>query len=243
MIKLENIKNKIFCAEASKLLRLLPDKCIDLALIDPPYGIDYTGQLKRKLGGKGFSMSKYSWIDRGGSDKTWDKERVAPELIHEVIRVSKNQIIWGGNYYADILKPSQCYYVWNKEQRNFSLADGELAWTSFDKATRIFDYSRSRYKVDEPNKIHDTQKPIKLFKWCLQKSKIRPGQTVIDVFCGSGTTAVACYDLGVNFICCDNDPGMVNKAQARYVEHTRQIRLIKPEKIAIQTTLLEAENV
>lgn len=242
MIKIENIKNKIFCAEASKILALLPDKCIDLALIDPPYGIDYTGQLKRKLGGKGLSKSKYSWKDHGGSKKNWDKDRINPDIIREVIRVSKNQIIWGGNYYADILKPSQGYLVWNKCQRKFSMADGELAWTSYDKALRIFDYSRSQYKADEPKKIHDTQKPIKLFEWCIDKAKLKPGAVILDVLCGSATTAIAAYNKGFDFICSDNDPEIIPLAQERYTEHLRQGRLIQPKEILVQMNLLEEKQ-
>lgn len=241
-IKLENIKNKIFCAPAEKVLALLPDKCIDLALIDPPYGIDYCGQLKRKLGGKKLSVTKYNWNDYGASEKTWDKERIAPSLIHEVIRVTKNQIIWGGNYYGDILPPTQCKLIWNKMQRGFTLTDGEEAWTSFNRALRIFDYSRSQYKADEPHKIHPTQKPIKLFEWCLDKAKLRPGATVLDCFCGSATTAVACDNKGYNFICVDIDPEMVEKAKTRFENHKRQIRLIKPEDIAIQRNFLEVEQ-
>lgn len=242
MIDVNRIKNKIFCAPAEKLLKLLPDKCTDVALIDPPYGIDYTGQLKRKLGGQGLSKSKYSWIDRGGSSKTWDKERINPDIIREVIRVSKNQIIWGGNYYADILDPSQCYLVWNKGQRGFSLADGELAWTSYDKAMRIFDYSRSQFKADEPNKIHDTQKPVRLMEWCIDKARLKPGAVILDVFCGSATTAIAAYNKGFSFICSDIDPDMIQKAQKRYTEHTRQIKLIKPEELIVQQKFIEVEE-
>lgn len=243
MIKLENIKNKIFCAPAEKLLALMPDNCVDLALIDPPYGIDYCGQLKRKLGGKRLSVTKYNWNDYGAADSTWDRDRLSPELLNEVIRVSKNQIIWGGNYYADILPASQGWLAWNKKQRGFTLADGELAWTSYDRAMRIFDYSRSEYKADEPNKIHATQKPVKLFKWCLEKAKLKPGATVLDCFCGSATSAIACDDMGFNFICADMDAGMVAKANERYAEHKRQIKLFKPEEVAIQTNILEVLHV
>lgn len=237
MIDIARITNKIFCAKAEKLLKLLPDNCVDLALIDPPYGIDYTGQLKRKLGGKKLSITKHNWIDRGGSDKDWDKERISPDIMHDIVRVSKNQIIWGGNYYADILNPSQCYLVWNKGQRGFTLADGEIAWTSYNRAMRIFDYSRSQYNADEPNKIHDTQKPVRLFEWCLEKSKLKPGATVLDCFCGSATTAIACYNLGFNYICLDQDPEIIAKARARIEEHQRQIRLIKPQDMLVQIQL------
>lgn len=203
MIKadINKFKNKIFTAPAQLFLRFLEDNCVDLALIDPPYGIDYCGQLKRKLGGKRLSVTKYGWNDYGATNSTWDKQRIYPSLIKEVLRVSKEQIIWGGNYYGDQLPPTQCQLVWNKMQRDFTLADGEIAWTSFNKALRIFDYSRSEYKADEPNKIHPTQKPIKLFEWCLTKAKLKPGATVLDCFCGSATTAIACYNLGLNYIC------------------------------------------
>lgn len=222
--------NKIFTAPAELFLRFIEDNCVDLALIDPPYGIDYCGQLKRKLGGKGLSRTKYKWSDYNATEDTWDSERVNTKLIHEVIRVSKNQIIWGGNYYADILPPTQCNLIWNKKQRGFSLADGEIAWTSYDKATRIFDYARSEYTADEPNRIHATQKPLKLFEWCLEKAKLKPGAIVLDCFCGSGTTAVACYEMGYKYICLDQDKKMITKARERLWNYQRQIKLIKPEE-------------
>lgn len=244
MIKadINRFKNKIFTAPAQLFLRFLEDKSVDLALIDPAYGIDYCGQLKRKLGGKRLSITKYHWNDYGAQDQTWDKERTNPDLIKEVIRVSKNQIIWGGNYFSDILAPTQCLLIWNKIQRGFSLADGEVAWTSYNKALRIFDYSRSQYKADEPYKIHPTQKPVKLFEWCLDKAKLKTGATVLDCFCGSGTTAVACYNKGLNYICLDQDPDMIAKARNRLWNVQRQIRLVKPEEVVIQQSLRGFEN-
>lgn len=241
-MNIEEIKNKIICADCREILKDLKDNAVALALIDPAYGIDYTGQLKRKMGGKGLSESKYHWKSYGADKLTWDKERTNPDLIKEVIRVSKNQIIWGGNYFADILPTSQCWLVWNKGQRNFSLADGELAWTSYDKALRIFDYSRAEYQHDE-KRIHATQKPLKLFKWCLEQARLKPGDIVLDTFAGSCTTAIACYQMGYNFICIEQDPGMVEKAQARLDHEQSQIILFKPEEcIQLQQTLLEVEE-
>lgn len=231
MIKIENIKNKIFCAEASKLLALLSDKCIDLALIDPPYGIDYTGQLKRKLGGKRLSVTKYNWNDYGAAESEWDKERTSPEIIKEFLRVGKNSIIWGGNYFADVLPASQGWLVWNKHQRKFTLADGELAWTSYDKALRIFDYSRSQFKADEKKRIHATQKPLKLFEWCIMQARLKPGATILDPLCGSGTLAEACINLGYNYICAELDPIMTAKARCRIEQRLRQQGLFKAEDI------------
>lgn len=161
---MEQYINKIINADCLDILKQLPDKCVDLVLTDPPYGIDYGGQL---IKGEEYKTqtNKHGWRNFGNGD--WDKERPSAEIFREMLRVSKNQIIWGGNYFADLLPASQGWFVWNKMQRNFSLADGELAWTSFDKALRIFDYSRGQANQDE--KIHPTQKPLKLIEWCLAR--------------------------------------------------------------------------
>lgn len=228
---IKKLQNKIFCADAKKLLALLPDKSIDLVLSDPCYGIDYTGQLKRKLGGKRLSVTKYNWNDYGAAESEWDKERTSPEIIKEFLRVGKNSIIWGGNYFADILPASQGWLVRNKGQRNFSLADGELAWTSYDKALRIFDYSRSQFKADESKRIHATQKPLKLFEWCIMQARLKPGATILDPLCGSGTLAEACINLGYNYICAELDPDMANKARKRIDDRLKQQGLFKAEDI------------
>ena len=230
---IKKLQNKIICADAKRLLALLPDKSIDLVLTDPCYGIDYTGQLKRKLGGKRLSVTKYNWNDYGAAESEWDKERTSPEIIKEFLRVGKNSIIWGGNYFADILPASQGWLVWNKGQRNFSLADGELAWTSYDKALRMFDYSRAQYKADEKKRIHATQKPLKLFEWCIMQARLKPGATILDPLCGSATLAEACINLGYNYICAELDPDMVAKARLRIEDRLKQKSLFKPEEIVV----------
>lgn len=125
------------------------------------------------------------------------------EQVNEIIRISKNQILWGGNYFANLLPNRQCWLVWNKGQRNFSLADGELAWTSFDKALRIFDYARAK-QLNAEIREHPTQKPLKLFEWCI-KNFSKENDLILDCFSGSGTTAVACHNLKRNFICIEKD--------------------------------------
>ncbi len=232
-IKLENLKNKVICAKAEKLLALLPDNSVDLVLTDPCYGIDYIGQLKRKLGGKRLSVTKYHWNDYGAGDSKGfnDEKRTSPELINECLRVGKNSIIWGGNYFGDILPTSQCFYIWNKCQRKFSMADCEQAWASFNKAARIFDYARSQYISDEAKRFHPTQKPIKLFEWCIMQARLKPGATVLDPFCGSATTAIACINLGYNYICADEDANMIKQAQARVEDRLKQPNLFKAEEI------------
>lgn len=216
--------NTIHNGDCLELMKQLPDKSIDLVLTDPNYGIDYGGQLKGKgvqsIDGREFS-DKNGWKSYGSPE--WDKERMSIEQAREILRVSKNQIIWGGNYFADYFPPSQGWLIWNKGQRNFSLADGELAWTSFDKALRIFDYSRAEHLNDE-ERIHPTQKPLKLFQWCLNL-RSKEGDLILDCFSGSGTTAIACHNLKRNFICIERDKEYFEKSVKRLTDHRKQLRL------------------
>lgn len=213
---IKDLLNKIHHVDCLDFMRNLPPKSIDLILTDPPYGIDYGGQLKGKGNGKG-GADKNGW--KSYDCPEWDKERPSKEIFDEILRVSKNQIIWGGNYFADLLPASQGWFVWDKGQRNFSLADGELAWTSFDRAMRIFDYSRAKALKD--GKIHPTQKPVQLMQWCLELSS-KPGDVVLDCFSGSGTTAIACHNLNRNFICLEKDKGYFESSNKRIEEHKKQ---------------------
>ena len=188
--------NKIYNADCLDILKQLPDKSIDLVLTDPPYGIDYTGQIEHKC-----TEGKNGW--RKMEYKQWDNDTLNANQVNEIFRVSKNQILWGGNYFANLLPNSQCWLVWNKGQRNFSLADGELAWTSFDKALRIFDYARAK-QLNAEIREHPTQKPLALFSWCLEKFS-KENDIVLDCFSGSGTTAIACHNLKRRFICIEKN--------------------------------------
>lgn len=213
---IEQFENKIINADCLDILKQLPDKCIDLVLTDPPYGIDYGGQLIKGEEFK-FNTNKHGWRNFGNNE--WDKERPSEEIFKEILRVSKNQIIWGGNYFADLLPASQGWLVWNKGQRDFSLADGELAWTSFDRALRIFDYSRAKALQD--GKIHPTQKPLQLMQWCLERGS-KEGDLILDCFSGSGTTAIACHNLKRRFICIEKDFDYWKESCKRLEDHQRQ---------------------
>ncbi len=213
---MENLINKINLGDCLDVMRLIPDKSIDLVLIDPPYGINYGGQLKGKGDGNG-GADKNGWKSYDCPD--WDRERPKKEIFDEILRISKNQIIWGGNYFSDYLPSSQCWFVWNKGQRDFSLADGELAYTSFNKALRIFDYSRSKALQD--GKIHPTQKPVALFKWCLDLCS-KENDLILDCFSGSGTTAIACHDMKRNFICIEKDEDYYKKSCERLENFKKQ---------------------
>lgn len=186
---LEQFENKIINADCLDILKQLPDKCIDLVLTDPPYGLN-----KKFKGGKSGKMNFNSIVDKGW-DFTHDKE-----VFEEIVRVSKNQIIWGGNYFADMLPPSRCWIVWDKMiAENFSLAMLELAYTSFDKNAKIF-----RYPSEKDFRLHPTQKPLQLFKKCIAEYS-KEGDLIADFFSGSGTTAVASWELKRKFICVEKD--------------------------------------
>lgn len=212
--------NRIINDDCLNVMKQIPDKYFDLCLTDPPYGIDYGGQLKGFGDGKGGS-NKYGW--KSWNAPEWDKERPEKEVFEQIMRVSKNQIIWGGNYFADYLPTSQGWLVWNKGQRDFSLADGELAWTSFDKALRIFDYSRGQALKD--GKIHPTQKPVALFSWVLELFS-KEGDKVFDPFSGSGTTAIACHRGKRQFLCVEKDEVYFKKSVERLEEERKQMILL-----------------
>lgn len=157
---------------------------VDAVVTDPPYGIARVW----KKGGQ-----RHGWQNANRQMElrnSWD-DKVPPGEFFDALRdATDEQIIWGGNYFD--LPPSRCWFVWNKPERNFSLAEAELAWTNRDALVRVFDHPRS-----ESDREHPTQKPVELMKWCIDKLK---SQTILDPFMGSGTTGVACVKLGRKFI-------------------------------------------
>lgn len=201
--------NKIYCMDCLDGMKQIPDNSIDLVLTDPPYGIgesmkDHQSRGKygwggKKSGGKQLAIGK----DYGYSE--WDKDRPTKDYFDEILRVSKNQIIFGGNYFTDYLYPSRCWIVWDKDNGDNDFADCELLWTSFDKAVRKFTWKKMGMLQEDMRKHkkevweHPTQKPTELCRWILEKYS-KEGDTVLDPFMGSGTTAVACKQLRRNFI-------------------------------------------
>lgn len=163
---------------------------VDAVVTDPPYGI-------AKVWKGGFS-NKHGWskADRGKHLRnSWDGQPPSPELLKQILAQSNQQIIWGGNYFD--LPTSRCWLIWNKPERGFTLAEAEMAWTNKDSVVRVFDAPRS-----EPDRVHETQKPVALMKWCVGKTE----GTVLDPFMGSGTTGVACVKLGRKFIGIEIEP-------------------------------------
>ena len=186
------------------------DKQFGLAIVDPPYGINIA---KENNGGCG-------WVKREG--KSWDLKIPDKIYFNELFRITKNQIVWGGNYMTEYLPPKMCWIIWDKGQRNFSLADGEMAWSSFDKAMRIFEFSRGE-AISENNKFggrfHPTQKPVALYKWLLSKYA-KPGDTILDTHLGSSSIAIACWDMRYNLTGCELDKEYFDTANERIKIHT-----------------------
>jgi DNA modification methylase len=184
----------------------------DAVVTDPPYGIDYGGMIEK-------TQERFGW--RKFKKQEWDADRPASEVFTAILDTSDDQIIWGGNYFADLLPPTMRWLSWDKGQRDFSLADFELAWTSQQKAARAFNYARAKALGD--GKQHPTQKPVALMEWCL--GFLPNAQTILDPFMGSGTTLVACQRLGRNGTGIELDPEYFEIACKRVDEATRQADL------------------
>ena len=167
------IRSVVYLMDCMEGLKQIPDKYFELAIVDPPYGIgadkgqNAAAAQREKANGK--SKAGRGW--KAYKETNWDNETPSAEYWRELRRVSKNQIVWGGGYFTDHLEPKMGWIVWNKMQRDFSLADGELAWTSFDKAMRIFDMSRGEALAknnETGSRFHPTQKPIALYEWLIK---------------------------------------------------------------------------
>ncbi len=186
----------------------MEDNQFDLAIVDPPYGINANKEKPHN-----------GWKDYG--IKEWDNDKPDKEYFIELFRISKNQIIWGANYFTDNIKPSMGWIVWDKGQRGFSLADGELAYTSYKRALRVFGHSRAL--ANSENKIHATQKPVALYKWLLQ-NYAKEGDKILDTHLGSGSIAIACWDLKFDLDLYEIDKDYYEAGVNRFNNHCKQMQ-------------------
>ena len=199
--------NKLYNMDCMEGMKQFPDNFFELAIVDPPYGIG-----DKFKGGKTGKMNFNEVVN-----KAWDKIP-DDEYFDELARVSKNQIIWGGNYYK--LRPTRCFIVWDKLiSEDFTLAMAELAWTSFDRLAKIFRMSVPK----DGRKIHPTQKPVALYKWLL-KNYAKPGDKILDTHVGSASSLIACYDMGFDYIGFEIDEEYYNAAQKRIADNKAQMR-------------------
>ena len=199
-----------------ELMARYEDNYFDLAIVDPPYGDNCN------LKGGSSHSGKNGWSGKLAKTDKWNIEP-NKEYFKELFRVSKNQIIWGANHFISKMPySSSCWLIWDKGQRNFSLADGEMAWTSFKKAMRIFTYARA--KALQEGKIHPTQKPVKLYEWLLQ-NYAKEGYKILDTHLGSGSIAIACHNLGFELTACEIDIEYYDAAMKRIEQHKAQLTM------------------
>jgi site-specific DNA-methyltransferase (adenine-specific) len=194
-----------------ELMARYPDNHFELAIVDPPYGIG-----DKFKGGNSGKMNFNEVVEKG-----WDNETPSKEYFNELKRVSKNQIIWGGNYFLDNLGNTRCFICWDKKiSEDFTLAMAELAWTSFDKLAKIF-----RMSVPKTGgKIHPTQKPIRLYEWLLM-NYAKEGDKILDTHLGSGSIALACHNLNFDLTACELDTEYYNAAMKRLKQHQQQLTM------------------
>lgn len=199
-------------ADCMDLMREFPDKHFDLAIVDPPYGI-----------GASAGIGKYGREKNEKVDKKWDSAVPSPEYFKELRRVSRERIIWGGNYFA--LPASRCFVIWDKgegfKERDF--AECEMAWASINHNACIFKWDPLA-RGDYRGKIHPTQKPVALYRYLLEKFS-EPGQRILDTHLGSGSHAIACHYFGAHLTASELDPDYFREACARIERETAQIAL------------------
>jgi site-specific DNA-methyltransferase (adenine-specific) len=203
------------------------EKEIPLSIVDPPYGIgadNMTGGA-----GKNKQWKKGKDWDSGTPDKTY---------FDKLFIVSKNQIIWGGNYFFDFLQSTKSYMIWDKQNDGRDFAESEFAWSSFDEVARTF---RMRPMGLDGGKIHPTQKPVALYKWLLSRYA-KHGELILDTHGGSGSIVIACHDLGHPIIWVEKDADYYRDAVARYKTHASQAVLFEPVEIIKEQKLFEEKQ-
>lgn len=186
-----------------------PDKYFDLAIVDPPYGLG----IKTTSGGsRKNSNARFK-------NHEWDNSIPSKEYFNELFRVSKNYIIWGGNYMLEYLKNCRCFITWDKMVFIPTMSRIELALTSFDKLPELVQINNN-----DKNRLHPTQKPVAIYKWLLDKYA-KQGDKILDTHLGSGSIAIACHDYGFELTACELDKDYYDKAIERIKRHTNQLQL------------------
>ena len=202
-------KIHIYNGDCMDLLRQTPDKYYDLAIVDPPYGI---GVNQMNMGGRNTVKP---------TTKDWDNRIPDDEYFKELFRITRNQIIWGGNYFK--LPPSRCFVVWDKGEMMYgrSFAECEYAWVSMDKSARIYKLNPTQLE-----RFHPTQKPVQLYKWLLH-NYAKEGDTILDTHFGSLSIGIACHDMGFELTAIELDEDYYEAGKKRLINHQRQLNLFK----------------
>ena len=204
-------KIAVYNCDCMDLLKQTPDNYYELSIVDPPYGINVT---KMTLGnGK-------KKINRGNSD--WDSKTPDLKYFKELRRVSKNQVIWGANYMTENLPPSMGWIYWDKGTGLNDFSDGELAYTSFNRALRSYKVGWVGANAkDKDGRFHPTQKPVKLYEWILI-NYAKEGDKILDTHRGSASLDIACHNLGFDLVTCELDKDYFNDGNKRLKQHQNQ---------------------
>jgi site-specific DNA-methyltransferase (adenine-specific) len=203
--------NRLYLMDCMEGMKQFPDKYFELAIVDPPYGISINHNMGRRKGDK---HSNYKKV-------TWDNEPPTPEYFKELFRVSENQIIWGANYFQ--LPPTKCFIVWKKPQisEDVSFSMCEYAWASFDSTAKVIEIYGQ-----EADRIHPTQKPVRLYKWILSRYA-KQGDKILDTHVGSASSLIACEDLGFPYIGFEIDKDYYEAAQKRLADFKAQVSVFE----------------
>lgn len=233
--------NVVYNIDCMEYMENLPDKAFDLAVVDPPYGDGHSQSVHveresvwSRFGGR---FDRYKTNSQGGVAReenirkkiiAWD---IAPgeEYFKELFRVSRNQVIWGGNYFQ--LPPSRCFLVWRKTNipvKGFSMAPCEYAWTSFWENAKVFEFSSAGSVKDK--RFHPTQKPVELYEWVYRQFS-KPDQKILDTHLGSGSSRIAAYKMGLDFVGCEIDPDYFKAQEERFQAYISQTSLFHQEEL------------
>ena len=205
----KQIRNlNLFHGDNMEFMKDIPDKYYDLAVVDPPYGIGITQS--------GSRLKKYN-----SENTSWDNSIPNKDYFDELFRISKNQIIWGANYFLDYLGATKCFLIYDKKQpQGVSFASCELAWTSFCGVAKTFYYSPMQMK----DRIHSCQKPVKLYEW-IYLNYAKQGDKIIDTHLGSGSSRIAAYRNGFDFVGFEIDKDYYEAQEKRFKTELMQPRL------------------
>jgi site-specific DNA-methyltransferase (adenine-specific) len=205
------MKSEVFNIDCIEGMKQYPDKYFELAIVDPPYGININVSMGRRKVNKKTNYHKYAGNDSSIPTK---------DYFNELFRISNNQIIWGGNYMTEFLKPSPCWLLWDKGfSEDVTFAQFELAWTSFNSTAKKYHNTPNQF-----NRIHPTQKPINLYKWILNKYA-KQGDKILDTHLGSGSSRIAAYDMKFEFIGFELDKDYFDASQKRFQDHINQLTI------------------
>ena len=199
--------SEVYNIDCMEFMKGCKDNQFDLAIVDPPYGIngglDNRNAIETKSGNNLRRLAR-----KGGTE--WDKKTPSEIYFNELIRVSKNQIIFGGNYFIDYLHSTRCMICWDKMTYIPSMSQIELAWTSFDEHSRYV-----KINSNQNDRMHISQKPVQLYKWLL-KNYAKEGDKILDTHLGSGSSRIACYDGGFDFWGCELDKDYFDASVKRF---------------------------